>query len=308
MANLPLEVVGTSRDVVEMAVAAYCNEAPGFQVDERFARKVGTCSILDSIEEASELALGAKVPFTYLPFGYNEPGYYAPHLDGGFKGLSVHRNLSGRGFVELAHLTEETDLPAHEGRIFLGDYTGAFNNYKGGGIDVVCAEVGHGDIYRGDLEVDRLTVFSQGNLEGLLRAIHYFRRTTGGIGWIRYSSNLSDNNLTQAQLDALAGNFRLSLLDREYSALINERCDLERYLEDPSKLPFNGSEDDIFDWLGIRHATLEEIDAELKVHQGRRIVSLGTDNELGVKFKKLNPVIFAIREGKATIRNRFAKR
>lgn len=236
---------------------------------------------MDSIEAGSAAALGDKIPFTSKPALYNEPGQYAPHVDGGMRGLSIHHNKGNLGSVEIAHLLND-GLHGYEAKQFSGTHTGDFNQYEGGGIEEVCADLKIGDIHTGELKKDRLTVFSQGNLPGLYPAIHYFKRdpNDSSWSWTRYSSSAGDTELSKLEVLDRAKHYRLGLQISEYHGVYSDKNMMDYWAKNETREP-------IEDVLMTRFRP-DEIDEQIRTHPGKNIRSLGYYQDSGIiRFQEM---------------------
>ncbi len=181
-----LMVVNSFPEIEELTAAQYNgrHERPGFQIHEDLVRRVGLFAIFDSINNTT-FAQGHSLPFNSKSAESVNDNHLPPHIDGSLIGLAIHHSLSSHGTVQLAHLKDKTFQPGKRGSIFAAPYQKNQCQYTGQGIqDIKEADT----IHSGTLHLNRLTVFSEGNVEGLPPAIHYF-----GDGknrrWARYAHN-----------------------------------------------------------------------------------------------------------------------
>ena len=286
-----LAVVDSLPGVVEQAEQAYKAEIPGFQINKTFAKKIGLVPVMDSIEEGSVLALGDRIPFTARPDLYNEPGHYPPHTDGNFRGMSIHHNQAGSGHVQLAHLLDGTQPEAKDGRMFIGPETENYRFYKGPGI--VAVDVEHGPIFEGEIEPDKLTIFSEGNIEGLPPAIHYFNRSGGGGWWTRYGSGFEDREDDPDTLDEISKHFKNGIVWSDYNGLAYDMRTIQTELKQGNGV--------LPDWVrrSMRSGLApEEVKDAMRSHPGKHIVPLGFKYGLGLTYKKYTPVGHTVHNAK----------
>jgi len=218
-------------DVFEQAKQTYRNEIPGFQ-DARLSgiprrqHLDHINAVLDEIESASAEVMGESIPFTYYPPLWNESGHFAPHIDGTFHGLAVHKNRHDMGEVDLAHPTEN---PNQRDKPVVYTLEGeTYTRYNGVGMIGLVDKIKDARVFTGPLTKDGLTVFSQGNIGNLLPAIHHFRRDIA-TGYLRIASSLSDQGLSPEEIERRANNFRGALAVGEFRSL--ESAMREQYYE-----------------------------------------------------------------------------
>lgn len=272
-----LSVTDSLEGVRELSEQSYSAEIPGFQVHRDFARQAGIIPVMTAVEQGSLDALGETIPFTVLP-SYGEPRRYPPHVDSGFRGLAVHRSESRvLGEVQLTHLLDGRQ-PGRSGAIIFAEGKD-LASYSETGIEEECTDVDHGEIHRGDFELGTLTVFSQGNIQGLPPAIHYFRRDGGrkaGL-WRRYASSSEDALETPEALADTNQQLKYNIAASELSALKRELAVAEsikgygaeafqKYLDD-------GNTFDL---------TFEEIETRLVDHPAEKLVHIGIDGKTGM--------------------------
>jgi hypothetical protein len=251
-----LELATSLADITELGVQAYQNEVPGFQVDEAVLEDAGMLAVTNSIEVSSELVLGSRIPFTYMsrvPYQWRRgmsSRHYAPHIDPKYRGLVVHNELEGEGYVELAHSLDD----AHTGDndIWFTESGLVDAAYDGGGLGTSTAPVDV--VYGGELTPGKLTVFSEGNIEGLKPTIHLFRRNHGfRFDWRKYGSRQDDAKDDATTLAAKADNYKLGVQWIEFQALL-------------ARFEMEGGVD-------------KELDRQLREHPGRHIV-MGSYSEI----------------------------
>jgi hypothetical protein len=230
--TVPLLQAHNEGDVFKLAKATYRNEIPGFQ-DTRMgylplAMRMGhLLGVMDEIEDASLAVTGNRVPFTYAP-GVNgtNSGKYAPHVDGGFRGLAIHENRGdGGGDVLLAHPLVNPHQGRREAAYIPNGEEFAHGKYEGLGMAGLLDVIKDARVHKGKLTQSGLTIFSEGNLDvvradgteySLDPAIHEFRRDEPGP-WSRVASQLKDAELAPRDLARKARHMRghISRLDLE---------------------------------------------------------------------------------------------
>lgn len=198
MSNMKLTVVDSLSGMQDQAAGASINQVPGFQVDRDFAKQVGLLGLLTTLEDAVQQAWG--IPIVVNAFAQRaREGNIPPHVDGGFAGFALHENSSNYGKVYLAHYLD-VDGNKADAVLYPQMMTPS-------GLRVPAR--GFGPIYDGDLEPGTLTVFSQGNVGGMLPSLHWFNRD-GYARFRRFATTQRALGMTSKERVAAKENMLLS--------------------------------------------------------------------------------------------------
>ncbi|HUD05298.1 MAG TPA: hypothetical protein VMR18_00040 [Candidatus Saccharimonadales bacterium] len=172
MTNIEVVTWNHRNDIRELSNAVYQNEQPGFQVDgvETYHQLM---YVLRALIQAAPRQIADQVRFnhaTYVRNSIHSPEYKEGHIDFPYSGLAVQHNVSQIVPVVLATSN--------------GPYYHPENALE---IDPKRVH----NIKRGETRPGRLTVHSEGNIEGfnLLPTAHqYDRSQTVGLNiWARYA-------------------------------------------------------------------------------------------------------------------------
>ncbi|HSX06996.1 MAG TPA: hypothetical protein VLG92_04715 [Candidatus Saccharimonadia bacterium] len=207
-------------EAAEYAEALHENEYPAFQVDAEslVARRqassplLAELAVLGVLEEVNYHKSGAPIPFTegspWLRTKLNgELTTFSPHTDGVdfFRALALHRELEGSATALFGHMADPTDI----------DFFASDPRERKHGFEEIADRLQK--IYQAPINPDRFTIFSEGNLPGLLPAVHYFGRTSAEpAAYSRTTSRVSDGTLSPVELEDAAAQCKLRIVRDRY--------------------------------------------------------------------------------------------
>ncbi len=269
--NFPHLPIATSlEEVAYYAEAVHENEYPAFQIDAKSIARRETSSyllaelaVLTELEGANYRKSGLSIPFTERAAWprtsmSGELATFAPHTDGidVFRALALHRELSGNATALFGHIVDSSDL----------DFFASDPRFRTHGFTEIADKLENR--YQAQIRPDRFTVFSEGNLPGLLPAVHYFERSReSAAAYSRTTSKVSDGTLHETELEDAANQCRLQALRDRYLWQITAHL-----------FPYSYPGAESITEINLANAHLSEEQMEHLEHPGRYLQYVGEED------------------------------